>query len=87
MYLESRNYVHMLDEEGVTVRSGKRYAWKDLKRIRPRYTGYPGRAALSYIYLDFTNGTAGVFWQVFQNGAYVVDCVQRMTKQPLPFTK
>jgi hypothetical protein len=86
MYHESRSYVHMLDEEGVTLRNGKRFAWKDLQVVRPRYTGVTGRAMLSYIYLDFTNGTAGVFYQMFSNGVDVVDFVRRMTKQPLPLT-
>jgi hypothetical protein len=84
LYLESRSYVRLLDEDGVTVRSGKRYAWKDLKKVKARYRGYPGRASLAYVYLEFTNGTAGVFWQMFENGVYVLDFVQRMTKQPIP---
>ena len=85
IYWVSRSYVKALDDESVTVRSGTRYAWRELKKIKPVYWRRYGISSLNHVELHFPQGTAGVYYQMFDNGAEVLDFVRRKTGQPLPF--
>ena len=85
LYLTVRSYVKTLDDDAVTVRSGKRYAWGDLTKIKPVYVRRYGRTTLNHVDLMFSGGTAGVYYQMFENGAEVLGFVRKKTNQAIPF--
>lgn len=86
LFFVSQGYVAKLDATGVTTRAGKHFPWSELREVRPRYV-VRGRAILNDVTLVFASGSAGVFHQVLENGAEVLDFVRRQTGQALPVTR
>lgn len=80
----SRSYVASLDDQGVTSRAHQRFAWSELKAVRPRYVRRGTRSYLNDVGLVFTNGSVSVFPAVLQNGGEVLDWLRRRTNQPIP---
>jgi hypothetical protein len=77
----SRGYVRTLSVEGITLRNGRTFAWKDLESLRAVYTR---RRHLNHVTLVFKSGAVGLFYQVFDNGDAVLDFVRQVTGNPLP---
>lgn len=84
VYWISRSYVKQLDDSGVILRNGKRFFWRDLEEARPSYWVRHGSRRLNHVDLKFPTGTAGVYYQVFENGREVLDFVRRKTGQEIP---
>ena len=81
LYLISRGYVRTLDDQTVTTRGGKVFSWSDLKTVSPVYVQRHGNRRLNHVDLIFSNGKAGVFYQMFENGAEVLHFVRTKTGQ------
>ena len=65
LLIARRYWVQRFDEQGVVLRNGRRFLWKDFQKIEPRYaTRYK---VLNNYDLYFTTGTAGVYHRMAEN--------------------
>lgn len=65
-------WVHHLDDTGVTLRSGKHFAWSDLKKVVDVQAVRGGAKGHSHYELVFDRGRALVFDRVLENAEEVL---------------
>jgi hypothetical protein len=84
MYWRDRSSLKTLDDDGLTLRNGRRYAWTDLKSLKAVYMAEYGEADLRHLELAFPAETVLVFPDNVQEPQTVVDFVAKKAKQLLP---
>ena len=80
-----RYWVQFFDEEGVVLRNGRRFSWKDFVKCEPRLNTKL-RVVNNYD-LVFKTGTAGVYHLMAENYGDVMAAIQALEAGRNPFVE
>jgi hypothetical protein len=86
LLLARRRWVRRMDEHGVTLRSGRTFAWRDFRGVETRLIeNLKPRIVVNHYDLVFTTGRAGVFFRMAANEDEVELVVDRLARGENPF--
>ena len=85
VYLWARTrWVQRFDEQGVTLRNGRTFAWKDFERVD--VVRFQKLRTTNNYNLVFKTGTAGVYHLMAENYGEVMEVVRALEAGTNPFT-
>jgi hypothetical protein len=80
-------WIARMDADGVTLRSGKRYAWSDFEKIVDVHAVRGGAKWHNHYELIFKSGRARIFDRMLANADEVLAVVKALERSENPFTE
>jgi hypothetical protein len=82
LWVSSRSFVKRLEPSGITLRSGKTFAWSDLKKLQPVY--HARMRGMMRVNMTFANGRLSLYCNSYENWQDVLNFIRGVTRQALP---
>ncbi len=80
MWLQTRSWPKLIDEQGITTRGGKRFMWDQVKNIYPVIVrNHRGNRIGGRVEIEFEKKKIRVVPQSLENGWGVVDYISQIT--------